>query len=156
MNDRTRMITAAKPYPFTNQVWDNFSQAVRISLSIPILNNKQVSSNIKRSMISIESARLNDKNIRNNLRKEVEQAYSDLAVAAKNYAAAMEQLKSAKKAFEDTERKYSLGLLNATDYLIEKNNYANAQNTLTRNKYDYLFRQKIINFYLGKEIILDY
>lgn len=156
LNDRTRMITEAKPYPFTNQVWDNFSQAVRISLSIPILNNKQVSSNIKRSMIAIESARLNDKNIRNNLRKEVEQAYSDLAVAAKNYAAALEQLKSAKKAFEDTERKYSLGLLNATDYLIEKNNYANAQNTLTRNKYDYLFRQKIINFYLGREITLDY
>ncbi|NOY36464.1 MAG: TolC family protein [Chlorobi bacterium] len=155
LNDRTRMITTAKPYAFTSQVWDNLSQAVRLSLSIPILNNKQISSNIKRSAISIENARLSEKNIKNQLRKEVEQAYSDLAVASKNYVAAKKQLRSAKRSFQDTEKKYSLGLLNATDYLIEKNNFANARATLTRNKYDFLFRQKIVEFYLGKQIVLN-
>ena len=147
--DRQQAIIESRPYPFQNQIWDNFGQSVRFSLSIPIFNKKQVKTNIKRSMISIETARLNEWNVKVQLRKEVEQAYSDLIVASKNFAAAYEQLLSAKRSFQDIERKYNLGLVNATDYLIEKNNYANAQVTLTRNKYDYIFKQKILDFYMG-------
>ncbi len=152
LSDRQHTIVSAKSYPFQNQVWDNFGQSVRLSLSFPIFNSKQVKSNIKRSMINIETARLNKMNVEVQLRKNVEQAYSDLVVASKNYAAASEQLRTAKKSFQDTEKKYNLGLVNATDYLIEKNNYANARVMLTRNKYDYIFKHKILDFYKGEPI----
>ncbi|MCD6200535.1 MAG: TolC family protein [Bacteroidales bacterium] len=150
--DKQQALVESRPYPFQNQVWDNFGQSVRLSLSIPIFNNKQVKTNIKRSMINIETARLNELTVKVQLRKEVEQAFSDLIVASKSFAAAYEQLRSARKSYLDVEKKYDLGLLNATDYLIEKNNYANAQVTLTRNKYDFIFKEKILDFYRGKPI----
>ncbi len=150
--DKQQALIESRPYPFQNQVWDNFGQSVRLSLSIPIFNNKQVKTNIKRSVINIETARLSELNVKVQLRKDVEQAFSDLIVASKSFAAAYEQLQSARKSYLDVEKKYDLGLLNATDYLIEKNNYANAQVTLTRNKYDFIFKEKILDFYMGKPI----
>ena len=43
-------------------------------------------------------------------------------------------------------------MVNAIDFLIEKNNYTKALSNLIQAKYDYIFKLKILDFYLGKEI----
>lgn len=149
-----RMFTPSSnvDYGFGDQIRDNLSESVRLSLSIPIFNRFQVRNNISRSKINVETAELNKQNTENQLRKTIEQAFNDLVATSKNYDAAIEQLKSLERSYNDTERKYELGMINATDYLIEKNNFENSKYSLTRAKYEYIFTYKILEFYQGNPI----
>jgi outer membrane protein len=136
-------------YPFFEQVWDNLGQSANLSLAIPIYTNRQIKSNIDRANIGLMSARLNEQNTRNQLRKSVEQTYTDLKSAVKKYEATREQLNAAELSYLNSEKKYNVGLINAIDYLIEKNNYIRAQSNVIQAKYDYIFKSKILDFYQG-------
>ncbi|MDX2443751.1 MAG: TolC family protein [Bacteroidales bacterium] len=141
-------------YPFGQQVTDNFSQSVRLNLSIPIYSNRQVKSNVERSKINIQTAQLNAQNTNNQLRKKIEQAYNDMIAAAKNHEAAKEQVKNLKRSYGDSERKFELGMINATDFIVEQNQYFDSESNLNRAKYQFIFTQKILDFYQGKPITL--
>ena len=141
-------------YPFGQQVTDNFSQSVRLNLSIPIYSNRQVKSNVERSKINIQTAQLNAQNTNNQLRKKIEQAYIDMIAAAKNHEAAKEQVKNLKRSYGDSERKFELGMINATDFIVEQNQYFDSESNLNRAKYQFIFTQKILDFYQGKPITL--
>ncbi len=152
VTERTYSPSRIVDYGFADQIKDNLSESIRLSLSIPIFNRFQTKNNISRSRINVETAELDRQNTENQLRKTIEQAYNDLVSSAKNYDAAVEQLKSLERSYNDTERKYELGMVNATDYLIEKNNFENSKYSLTRAKYEYIFTYKILDFYQGKPI----
>ena len=137
---------------FDQQLKDNLSESVRLSLSVPIFSQKQVSTNIKKSQIGIYSSQLNAQNTRNQLRKNIEQAYNDMVAAQHNYEAVKNQLISTETSYNDSKRKYELGMITATDYLIAKNNYSAALSNLTHAKYNYLFTTKILDFYEGNPI----
>jgi outer membrane protein len=140
--------------PFNEQLKDNMSESVRLNLSIPIFSQMQNSATIKKSKINIHSTELNAQNTRNQLRKNIEQAYNDMVAALHNYEAVRDQLVSTETSYNDSKRKYDLGMITATDFLIAKNNYSTAISNLTHAKYNYLFTSKILDFYIGKPIKL--
>ncbi|MEI7980098.1 MAG: TolC family protein [Bacteroidota bacterium] len=139
-------------YPFFTQIWDNIGQSFNLGLSIPIYSNRQIKSNIDRAKINAMSAQLNEQNTKNVLRKSVEQTYTDMKAAAKKYDATKEQLAAVKAAYTNAEKKYTVGVMNATDFLIQKNSYTQSQSNLIQAKYDYIFKSKILDFYQGKAI----
>jgi outer membrane protein len=139
---------------FEQQLADNMSQSVRLNLSIPIFNQKQVSTGVQKSQINVYTSQLNALDTRNQLRKSIEQAYNDMVAAQHNYDAVQNQLISTETSYNDSKRKYELGMITATDYLIAKNNYSNALTNLIRAKYNYLFMNKILDFYQGNSIEL--
>ncbi len=140
-------------YPFSSQMWDNLGQSLGLSLSIPIYSNRQIKSNIDRAKINVMNAQLSEQNTKNQLRKVIEQTYTDLQSAFNKYAAVREQLTNAEASYKNLEKKYNVGLSTAVDFLIEKNNYYLAQSNLIQAKYDYFFKMKILDFYQGKPII---
>jgi len=95
---------------------------------------------------------LNEQNTQNQLRKAVEQAYTDLKAAIKKYEATQEQLAAAALSYQAAEQKYNVGLMHATDFLIEKNAYFKAQSNLVQAKYENIFKSKILDFYQGVPI----
>lgn len=139
-------------YPFYSQMWDNLGQSVGLSLSIPIYSNRQIKSNIERSVIGAMSARLNEQDTRNQLRKTIEQTINDLQSSYNKYNAAKEQLANADASYRNLEKKFNVGLSTAVDFLIEKNNFYQAESNLIQAKYDYFFKTKILDFYQGKSI----
>ena len=139
-------------YPFGEQLWDNLGQTLGLGLSIPIYSNRQIKSNIDRATINAMNAQLNEKNIKNQLRKNIEQTYTDLKSALRKYESTKEQLAAAEISYDNMEKKYNVGLSNAIDFLVEKNNYFKAQSNLIQAKYDYVFKTKILDFYQGTAI----
>jgi outer membrane protein len=137
---------------FFNQLWNNLGEGLSLSLSIPIYSNRQIKSNIDRSMVSSLSAKLDEQNTKNTLRKAIEQSYTDLKTAGKKYSATKQQLTSAEASYKTIEKKYNVGLVTAIDYLVEKNNYSQALSNLIQAKYDLVFKTKILDFYQGKKI----
>mgnify|MGYP000424136415 CR=1 FL=1 len=127
-------------------------KGVGLSLSIPIYSNRQIKSNIEQARVNALTAGLNEQNAKNQLRKSIEQTYTDLKNSMKKYEATKEQFTSAEVSYKNTETKFNLGLVTAIDFLVEKNNYFQAQSNLIQAKYDYVFRSKILDFYVGTPI----
>ncbi len=138
--------------PFFPQLWNNLGESIGLNLSIPIYSNRQLKSNIERAKINALSAQLDEQNTRLQLRKTIEQSYTDLRNSIKKYEAVKEQISAAELSYQNMERKYNVGMMTAIDYLIEKNNYFQAQSNGIQAKYDYIFKSKILDFYQGKPI----
>jgi outer membrane protein len=141
-------------YSFSNQFKDNFGQVISLNLSIPIFNNLQAKSSSEKAKINLANAKLNEQAVKNQLRKIIEQAYTDQLSAQKKLIATQEQLKAQDRSYRDSEKKYESGLLNATDFIIEKNNLNKSKLALIQAKYDFIFKTKLIDFYLGKPLTL--
>jgi outer membrane protein len=139
-------------YPFFEQIWDNIGQSFSMGLSIPIYSNRQIKSNIDRAKINLITTQLNEQNVKNVLRKNVEQTYTDMRASVRKYEATKQQVAAVESVYKNAEKKYSVGVLSATDFLIQKNNFTQSLSNLIQAKYDYIFKQKILDFYQGKAI----
>ncbi|MCX6304664.1 MAG: TolC family protein [Bacteroidetes bacterium] len=139
-------------YPFFQQMWDNLGQSFSMGVSIPIYSNRATRSNIERARINLLTTRLNEQNVKNVLRKNVEQTYTDMRASVKKYEATKLQVAAVESVYKNAEKKYSVGVMSATDFLIQKNNFTQSQSNLIQAKYDYIFKRKILDFYQGKAI----
>jgi outer membrane protein len=152
VTSRTGTGSSINDSPFFPQLWNNLGESIGLNLSIPIYSNRQIKSNIERAKINALSAQLDEQNTRLQLRKTIEQSYTDLRNSIKKYEATKEQISAAELSYRNMERKYNVGMSTAIDYLIEKNNYFQAQSNSIQAKYDYIFKSKILDFYQGKPI----
>ena len=141
-------------YPAFDQFKDNFGQQLTLNITVPIFNNYQGKYGIEKARLNIQNAKLNEDATKNTLRKSIEQAYTDQTSSFKNYNALKEALTTEEKSYNDMEKRYNNGLASATDFLIEKNNLTKAQFAVLQAKYDYIFKTKVVDFYLGKPITL--
>jgi outer membrane protein len=140
--------------PFWDQMKDNKSITLGFRLSIPILNGFQVSTFIKQSKISLENAHLNLEIEKNNLRKSIEQAYADALAAYQTYIARQKSLISLRESFKYAQEKFNVGMVTSTDYDAAKVKLYNAESDMLAAKYDYIFKTKILDFYLGRSLSL--
>ena len=83
-------------------------------------------------------------------RKEnVQKAAFDVNANYEKYLAAQEAEKSTGLALDFAQKSYDAGKTTIYDLNIARNNYANAQGSVAQAKYNYLFSQKLLNFYAG-------
>jgi outer membrane protein len=137
-----------------NQLSDNFNQGIGLSLTIPIFNNYQARNNTDIAKINSLSSQLNEESVRITLRQSIEQAYTQLLAASAQYDAAKEALETEALTYRNMEKKFQIGTSDATDFLVEKSNYLKAEQNVVQAKYNFLFKAKLIDFYLGKPITM--
>ena len=141
--------------PFDQQWKDNRNGVLMFGLNIPIFNGYQVSSYIKQSKINVENVNLNLQLEKNRLRKNIEQSYADALAAYQTYVARKKSVDAFSESFTYMGEKFNVGMVNATDYNVAKLQYSTAISDLAAAKFDYIFKTKILDFYLGKSITLD-
>lgn len=142
----------ASRYPFIRQFGDNFGEGISLNINVPISNNLLYKSDIKRAKVAVKVAKLNEQAVKNQLRKNIEQAYADQKAAGKNYIASNEQLVSEERSYHDMEIKFKAGTENTTDFFVEKNNYNKAVYANLSARYDFMFKTKVVAFYTGNSI----
>ena len=138
--------------PFADQFRDNVNQSFGLFLNIPIFNNLQVRSNISRSQINLENARLQSRIAREQLFQTIQQAHADASAALKRYIATETNVVALEESFRYTEQRFNVGMVNTLEYNDAKNRLSAAQSELLQAKYEYLFRTKILDFYLGNPL----
>ncbi len=142
------------PLSFNNQFVDNRDGSIVFGMSIPIFNGYQVSTNIKKSRIYYESINLELELEKNRLRKNIESAYADAIGAYQTFIARKKSVDALNESFSYTEEKFNVGMVNATDYNVSKIQLANADADASSAKFDYIFKIKILDFYLGRQLTL--
>jgi outer membrane protein len=140
------------PLSFRNQIDLNFSQFWQFSLSVPIFNGFSARNNVKRATINMASADINLQQAKLTLSKNVQQAISDLKAASKKYESTLKNNLSLKEAFKYSQQRFDVGLLNAVDYGISKNNVARSDADVIQAKYELILRAKLLDFYNGNPL----
>ena len=125
-----------------------------LTLSIPIYQRKKVKNNVRQAEIQYENYQYNLVDIKNDLRKAIEQACTDALTTQSLFDSNSEQLKAEQESYRLAEEMFAQGLLNSVDYMTSKNNLTAAENKLSQAKYNMVLQNRIVNYYLGDPIKL--
>lgn len=137
---------------YFSQLNNNFYQSLGATIAVPIFSRKLNKTNIAKSKIAIEQAKLDLLNTKTVLNQEVEQAYISLRNAQAQFVAAQTQLKAAEESYYITDEQLKLGAVNAVDVMTQRNTYIQALQSFVQAKYAAVLYNKIYDFYTGKPV----
>ncbi|MCH7525720.1 MAG: TolC family protein, partial [Bacteroidetes bacterium] len=88
------------------------------------------------------------------LESNIQRAFTDAQAALKAYTASQKSLESQELAFNNSQERYTLGAMNSFELEQARIRLINAESSLINAKYDFVFKTKVLDFYLGKTITL--
>jgi outer membrane protein len=148
----TNTDAAGRPISFRNQLKNNASQSVGLSLSIPLFNRLNTRSEVKLGKLDLEKEQVELTNYKNQLYYEIESYCQELSAMAAEFIQAQKQTESNELAFEVAQKKKEQGLFNVIDLYTSKSLLSNAQSEMLRIRLQYLLKRKTIDFYMGKPV----
>lgn len=140
--------------PFGNQLSNNFRHTYALTLSVPLFNGWNTRTIINRSKIDVASKNYTLESTKLKLKQDVYKAYYDAKVAVQKYYASKKADEASERAYNYAQQRYELGLMNALELLTTQNTALKAKSEALSAKYDMVFKLKVIDYYLGKEIKL--
>ena len=140
---------------FQDQLKNNASYGVGVSMNIPILNGWQVNKGITNSKLAVENSRYSLEATKKQLYKDIQQAFTDAEASLKKYNASAKAVSSTAESFRYTEQKFNVGMLAPVDYNAAKTQLLNAQSNMSQAKYEYIFKTKVLDFYKGLPLNLN-
>ena len=134
---------------FRTQLYENDGTSYGLQLNIPVLNGFSTRNQVSRSKINVKRAEYQLEQAELDLEANVYQAYVDAQGALKAYEAAEVSLNAQDQAYEYATERFNVGLTNAFDFSQAKSRLEIAQTEVVRTKYDYIFKLKVIELYVG-------
>lgn len=141
--------------PFGDQLNQNKSFGSGITLSVPIFDNNRNRVNVSKARINLQLAETNEQLLETTLNKTVNQAVLDLSAAAQRYQSSMSAFNSATDAFQVIKERYDIGMANGIELFTAQTNRNKAEFDLIQAKYNMIFKDKIIDYYVGNPIKFD-
>ena len=154
-SDQTSDPITGEKIAWRDQLWINDGISYGAQVNIPIFNGFSTRNGIKRAKISVEQARLQLDQTKLDLENTINQAYVDVENTAKAYEATQKTLEARRLAYDYTKSRFDVGLMNAFDFSQAQARVDNAEAEVIRNKYNYIFRIKVLEFFYGLPITLD-
>lgn len=140
---------------FNEQVNNNLSHGLSFTLSIPIFSQLSNHYKIKESKLTYEKF-VNETEIeKNRLSKIIVQSINDANASYSKYESSMSSYEFSKKSYEADVLKFNLGKISTNELLLTKNTFVNAQSQLIQSKYELLYSQAVVNFYLNQSFSLE-
>lgn len=139
---------------FSTQIRNNFSNSANMQMNVPILSNMRNRANVQRARLQKRLSEIQEVETKNQLRQDIESAYTNANAARLSYQASLTRVSSLEEAFRIAKQRFDAGAINFADYQLGQNNFFNAQADLVTAKYTYIFRVKVLDFYLGNPLKL--
>ena len=140
---------------FGDQIENNLSQSLNLSLNVPIFTQFNNKASLQRARVSRQLAEVAELEAKNQLRQDIETAYNQALAARLSYEASQTRVESLGESFRIAQQRFDLGAINSVDFQVAQTNFFNAQADLLNAKYTYIFRVKVLDFYLGNPINLN-
>ena len=134
-------------FTFNEQIDNNLQSGLFLNLSIPLFNKWATRTAVKQSEIQIENSRLNSQQAKNQLRKNMEQAYADQIASYKKHQSAQKSVLAYKESFGYINNRYELGMVNSYEFNESKNRLIKVESDELQAKYDLIFKVKLYEFY---------
>jgi len=140
--------------PLLSQFENNLSQSANLQLNIPVFTNFRNRAGVQRARVQKRLSEIQEIETKNLLRQDIETAYTSAYAAKQSYRSSLLRVESLQEAFRMAQQRFEVGAINAVDFQVAQNNLFNAQADLVTAKYEYVFRVKVLDFYLGNPLSL--
>ena len=150
----TNYYTSFATQSFWNQLQNNFSEYVGVSLSIPIFNRFSVRNQVRSAKLQYQAQQVQLLRTQHSLYKEIQQAWNSAVASQAKYEASLEASAAAEDAFELTKAKYENGKATITEFNESLARLVKAQSDSVQATYECLYQTALVEFYRGGQLKL--
>ena len=138
---------------FLDQLNNNKGHSFNLGISIPIFSRFQNKTNVAKSKIQEDNSKLRLQQAKIDLESNIQRSYTDAQAGLKAYLAAKKSLESQTLAFNNSKERFDIGVLTNFDLEQARVQLINAESSLINAKYDFVFKTKVLDFYMGKSLV---
>ncbi|NVK26957.1 MAG: TolC family protein [Flavobacteriia bacterium] len=138
--------------PVGPQLSDNLNQFVGLNLTWPIFSRLQVRNDIRRQEFQVTRAELEQERTENQLQQTIERAHADAKASLKAYNASTKAADAAKTNLDFATIRREEGAISQYEFETARNNYLAAKSQQLQSKYDYIFKIRVLEFYLTNQL----
>ena len=139
---------------FGAQLKGNLSNALGLTLSMPIFDQLQTRTAIRKAKFAKLDKELSLQAEEKKLYSSVEKYWLDATTSQQQYVYAKKNRESMQESYDLVSEQFNLGLKNIVALTTSKNNLLQAEQQLLQTKYTALFNYAMLNFYAGEDIRL--
>ena len=139
---------------FFKQVKTNMNNSLGLSVSVPILDNHQTRTNIRKAKYALQTSELNLQEQQKQLYSTIENYWLNATTSQQQFISARKNVKSMQESYDLVNEQFNVGLKNVVDLTTGKNNLLQAEQQLLQTKYTALLNAAMLNFYAGERIRL--
>ncbi|MGL4853065.1 MAG: TolC family protein [Phocaeicola sp.] len=140
---------------FSNQLDRNLSKYLSFNLSIPIFNRFSTRNRVRSARIQQTTLQWRLEDTKKGLYKEIQQAFYSALAAESQYNSSVSATESSDASFKLMAQKYETGISNAVEYNEVRTRWLKTLSDQIQAKYEFLFRNKILDFYKGIPLSLE-
>lgn len=137
---------------FKDQIKNNKTHYLGISLSVPIFNRLQTKMAVQQRKIELEQSNLQLEQQKQAYFNALRDAFTKAQNAYDSWQMAEISLEAQNIAFTKNEEKFKQGMIDSYGFFAAKNNLLNAQTNLLQAKYTYLYESILLNWYVTNEL----
>ncbi len=141
-------------YTVGNQLSDNWNQFIGFGFQVPLFNGGTTHAAVQRAKIQENNASLDKKASELAVRQTIERALVDAKNSLALFNAANASAQASELALNNAQLNFDEGVISAFDLGLSKNQYLAAKSQEIQTKFDYLFKVKVLEFYLFNQISL--
>lgn len=136
---------------YGKQLKTNLNNSIGLSISIPIFDGKQNSTNVAKAQLNRTNAELALELEEQQLYNDIETFWINARNASDQYSSALISVESMRESYNLVSEQFSVGLKDIVDLTTGKNNLLQAEQQLLQAKYTAVLNRTLLNFYQGME-----
>lgn len=140
--------------PFATQFDQFLGYGVGLSVNIPIYENYRTAASVQRAKINSKISELALQQKKEELDQNIYTAVANVKAAEKEREAANKAYIAESSSFEKTRKKFEIGSASNFELNLAMTNLHNSETSLLMAKYDLIFKQKVLDYFAGKQIKL--
>jgi outer membrane protein len=144
-----------KTIPFGTQFSNNASEAIQLSLRIPIFSGLYRVSNMQRAKQNLRIAEANHNDLLQEVYREVQNAVQTLNASVKAYEQALKQERARELAHQANQKKYEEGLISVLELYTSANMLLAAKVETIGNHLKMNAQRRIVAYYEGTPLVTE-
>lgn len=139
--------TSMSDYAWGKQLKTNLTGAIGVTISVPILDQRQKRTAVNKARIAIEDSKLQLRNQQTQLYSTIENYWIQAVTNQAKYKSALANTYSQQASYEMLSEQFQLGLKNIVELMNGKTNLLAAQQSELESKYLTLLNIEMLKFY---------
>ncbi len=140
-------------YPISDQITNNQYKQVSMGLTIPFFNRWEVQTNINKAKLELQDAEYQYDNAVLLLQQTIQQYHTEAVAAMDNYSSAREAVANSDEAYRFAEERFRVGTGTSLELQEARSQLYESASEMISSKYVLIFYTKILDFYMGREIV---
>lgn len=147
--------TSSQPYNFEDQISNNYSSGLGLSINIPIFNQKQTSYKLQIRDVEINRVKNQHDQLKQDLYETIQSIHLTLDNKMEELKASNLALQAADHAYQKGVEEYPKGIISHSSLIDRERDYLTASLQNVQIKYIILYNDMLLDFYQGKYNITD-